>query len=202
MSELKPCPFCGSENIAVGSDKGTVYRRNTAFGDLTRSVPTVRWAYCVDCGCVAPAEKVNNFDGFYKPDEQEDALNRAISAWNRRAQPAACEIAEYAEDCKDCGFCAQLANEPLIDVCAMLEQAAQDMDDKCRQWQCVLQRVHDAGTFDQNSGLWVGVDKEREAKAQASFEAYRYALGVIDKIAEHVSNPYKFAHKPGGEQDG
>lgn len=88
MSELKPCPFCGSENIAVGSDKGTVYRRNTAFGDLTRSVPTVRWAYCVDCGCVAPAEKVNNFDGFYKPDEQEDALDRAISAWNRRAQPA------------------------------------------------------------------------------------------------------------------
>jgi hypothetical protein len=88
MSELKPCPFCGSENIAVGSDKGTVYRHNTAFGDLTRSVPTVRWAYCVDCGCVAPAEKVNNFDGFYKPDEQEDALNRAISAWNRRAQPA------------------------------------------------------------------------------------------------------------------
>ena len=88
MSELKSCPFCGSENIAVGSDKGTVYRRNTAFGDLTRSVPTVRWAYCVDCGCVAPAEKVNNFDGFYKPDEQEDALNRAISAWNRRAQPA------------------------------------------------------------------------------------------------------------------
>ena len=87
MIELLPCPFCGSENIAVGSDKGTVYRRNTAFGDLTRSVPTVRWAYCVDCGCVAPAEKVNNFDGFYKPDEQEDALNRAISAWNRRAQP-------------------------------------------------------------------------------------------------------------------
>ena len=115
MSDLKllPCPFCGSENIAAGSDKGTVYRHNTAFGDLTRSVPTVRWAYCVDCGCVAPAEKVNNFDGFYKPDEQEDALNRAISAWNRRAQPAACEIAEYAEDCKDCGFCAQPANEPL-----------------------------------------------------------------------------------------
>ena len=89
MSELKPCPFCGSENIAVGSDKGTVYRHNTAFGDLTRSVPTVRWAYCVDCGCVAPAEKVNNFDGFYKPDEQEDALNRAISAWNRRAEAEA-----------------------------------------------------------------------------------------------------------------
>ena len=57
--KLLNCPFCGGENIAVGSDKGTVYRHNTAFGDLTRSVPTVRWAYCVDCGCVAPAEKVN-----------------------------------------------------------------------------------------------------------------------------------------------
>ena len=116
MSELKPlpCPFCGSENIAVGSDKGTVYRHNTAFGDLTRSVPTVRWAYCVDCGCVAPAEKVNNFDGFYKPDEQEDALNRAISTWNRRVQPAnepltrdcveeapAADVAQVVR-CKDC----------------------------------------------------------------------------------------------------
>ena len=120
---------------------------------------------------------------------------------NRRAQPAACEIAEYAEDCKDCGFCAQPANEPLTKISEMLEQAAQDMDDKCRQWQCVLQRVHDTGTFDQNSGLWVGIDKEREAKAQANFEAYRYSLGVIDKIAEHVSNPYKSAHKPGGEQE-
>ena len=96
---------------------------------------------------------------------------------------------------------AQPANEPLTKISEMLEQAAQEMDDKCRQWQCVLQRVHDAGTFDQNSGLWVGIDKEREAKAQASFEAYRYALEVIDKIAEHVSNPYKSAHKPGGGQE-
>ena len=96
---------------------------------------------------------------------------------------------------------AQPANEPLTKISEMLEQAAQDMDDKCRQWQCVLQRVHDTGTFDQNSGLWVGIDKEREAKAQANFEAYRYSLGVIDKIAEHVSNPYKSAHKPGGEQE-
>jgi hypothetical protein len=88
IDKLRPCPFCGSERIAVGSDKGTVYRHNTAFGDLTRSVPTVRLAYCVDCGCVAPTEKVNNFDGFYKPDEQEDALNRAISTWNRRVQSA------------------------------------------------------------------------------------------------------------------
>lgn len=108
---------------------------------------------------------------------------------------------DYAEFIACLNRRAQPANEPLAKISEMLEQAAQDMNDKCRQWQCVLQRVHDAGTFDQNSGLWVGIDKEREAKAQASFEAYRYALEVIDKIAEHVSNPYKSAHKPGGEQD-
>ena len=112
-------------------------------------------------------------------DAEKVSQEEAIEAWNRRAQPA---------------------NEPLADISTMLEQAAQEMDDKCRQWQCVLQRVHDAGTFDQNSGLWVDIDKEREAKAQASFEAYRYTLGVIDKIAEHVSNSYKSDHKPGGEQ--
>ena len=105
--------------------------------------------------------------------------SEAEQKWNRRAQP----------------------DEPLNDIGELLESTAQDMDDKCRQWQCVLQRVHDAGTFDQNSGLWVGIDKEREAKAQASFETYRYALGAIDKIAELVSNSYKSAHKPGGEQD-
>ena len=169
-----PCPFCGSKNIAYGKYEHTAGRR-----------------YAIVCmNCMAEIDP-----GWAQ------SWGAVQELWNRRAQPAACEIAEYAEDCKDCGYCAQPANEPLIDVCAMLEQAAQDMDDKCRQWQCVLQRVHDAGTFDQNSGLWVGVDKEREAKAQASFEAYRYALGVIDKIAEHVSNPYKFAHKPGGEQE-
>ena len=174
MSELKPCPFCGNEYPMI--------TENSMGVQITCPVCQTKFR----CDCTAGHD--------YSKAE-------TIKRWNRRAQPAACEIAEYAEDCKDCGFCAQPANEPLIDVCAMLEQAAQDMDDKCRQWQCVLQRVHDAGTFDQNSGLWVGVDKEREAKAQASFEAYRYALGVIDKIAEHVSNPYKFAHKPGGEQE-
>ena len=152
MSELKPCPFCGSK----------------AHTPLIQSMWFVECDN-KDCGALM---------GF---DAEKVSQEEAISAWNRRAQPA---------------------NDHFVDVNKMIEQAAQDMDDKCRQWQCVLQRVHDAGTFDQNSGLWVGIDKERAAKAQASFEAYRYALGVIDKIAEHVSNPYKSVHKPGGEQDG
>ena len=135
---VRPCPFCGSENIAVGSDKGTVYRHNTAFGDLTRSVPTVRWAYCVDCGCVAPAERVNNFDGFYKPDEQEDALNRAISAWNRRAQPAngpltlkqpemvRCEDCKYFTDKGVCTFYSVFKNDG-----SYLSMQFMDDDDFC-----------------------------------------------------------------------
>ena len=43
--------------------------------------------------------------------DQFEKMREEISTL--RAQPAACEIAEYAEDCKDCGFCAQPANEPL-----------------------------------------------------------------------------------------
>ena len=51
-------------------------------------------------------------------DDQTEAFSAAYKAlyWIANdycAQPAACEIAEYIEDCKDRGFCTQLANEPL-----------------------------------------------------------------------------------------
>src|SRR5574344_1038545 len=84
MSELKPCPFCGGE----------------AHTSLIQSMWFVECDK-KDCGALL---------GF---DAEKVGKEEAITAWNRRAQPAACEIAEYAEDCKDCGFCAQLANEPL-----------------------------------------------------------------------------------------
>jgi len=83
-SILKPCPFCGSLEIAIGSDEGTVTRHNTAFGDLRRAVASARWAYCSECGCSGPGVKVNNYKGWYDEKEQADALERAIAAWNRR----------------------------------------------------------------------------------------------------------------------
>ena len=58
---------------------------------------TIYSAYCQKCG----AEII----GF---SEQE-----AISTWNRRAHPERCEIAEYAEGCDECGFCAKSENKPL-----------------------------------------------------------------------------------------
>ena len=84
MSELLNCPFCGSK----------------AHTSLIQSMWFVECDN-KDCGALM---------GF---DAEKVSQEEAISAWNRRTQPAACEIAEYAEDCKDCGFCAQPANEPL-----------------------------------------------------------------------------------------
>ena len=88
MSKLKPCPLCGGE---VKLDADDVYM------------------FCCDkCGAGITFAKV--FEDGTAGDCSED---ESVTAWNRRAQPVACEIAEYAEDCKDCGFCAQPANEPL-----------------------------------------------------------------------------------------
>jgi hypothetical protein len=70
-SILKPCPFCGSLEIAIGSD-------------LTRTVPSARWAYCRECGCWGPGVKVKNYKGWYDEKEQTDAFERAIDAWNGR----------------------------------------------------------------------------------------------------------------------
>jgi len=90
MSELKPCPFCGELPIQFVKDGLTQIRCNN----------TQCW--------IVPATS------FYTD------RKTAVEAWEERAQPAACEIAEYAEDCKDCGFCVQPANEPLT-----LEQVKQ-----------------------------------------------------------------------------
>jgi hypothetical protein len=68
---------------------------------------------------------------------------------NRRAQPAACEIAEYAEDCKDCGFCAQPANEPLT------KEELREMDGEpvyikyhtCGRWEIYQGFMHDHGLY-------------------------------------------------------
>lgn len=56
MAKLKPCPFCGSKNIA---DHG---KYNT-------------WINCIDCGAEGPIRGVE----LWKTKED------AIEAWNRRA---------------------------------------------------------------------------------------------------------------------
>jgi len=57
-----------------------------------------RYVGCLDCG--ARTEEAET-------DYAGSAYDKAIAAWNRRAQP--CDIQQYAESCADCGFC----NEPL-----------------------------------------------------------------------------------------
>lgn len=60
--ELKPCPFCGGENVAVYDDRGP------------------HFAMCEECHCAGPyVWRVN--------DEDDGAVERrAVDAWNRRAE--------------------------------------------------------------------------------------------------------------------
>ena len=85
-AKVRPCPFCGSTSIVIRSDEGTITRHNTAFGDITRSVASVRWANCRDCGCYGPYAKVNDYKGWINEKEQDDAFRRAVEAWNWRAK--------------------------------------------------------------------------------------------------------------------
>ena len=61
MSELKPCPFCSGESIVVKTAK------------------CGRYIVCWDCGC-----RTEDFETDYAG----TARDKAVAAWNRRAQPA------------------------------------------------------------------------------------------------------------------
>ena len=61
MSELKPCPFCGGESVVVKTAK------------------CGRYIVCWDCGC-----RTEDFETDYAG----TARDKAVAAWNRRAQPA------------------------------------------------------------------------------------------------------------------
>lgn len=58
MTELKPCPFCGSKKIRESVD-GTLDFNNCLW-------------YCEDCGADGP----NN-----------NSIDESLNAWNRRASP-------------------------------------------------------------------------------------------------------------------
>lgn len=57
MAELKECPFCGSENVAISPYDGA------------------KTVVCMDCLCTTAAYRGGN------------AESNAIAAWNRRAAP-------------------------------------------------------------------------------------------------------------------
>lgn len=57
MEELKPCPFCGGENVAISPYDGA------------------KAIICMDCLCQSASYREDN------------ALENAVSAWNRRAAP-------------------------------------------------------------------------------------------------------------------
>ena len=69
MSELKPCPFCGSHNVSMA--KGASWIAKKYRGNI-------RAVCCADCGV---------FGGVFNllALTQEEAEKRAIDSWNRRA---------------------------------------------------------------------------------------------------------------------
>lgn len=91
----------------------------------------------------------------------------------------------YQQKCRDI---AELEAEnatlkkAISEISQKLNATESQIDDKCRQWQCVLQRVYDAGSFDKNSGLWKGIDESKKEKAQSHFAAYKECLDMIMKI--------------------
>lgn len=78
MSNLKPCPFCGSNDIRFSAKTSTTYRSRT-----------YRFAmYCYDCNCYG-ARVLWNHDGKtprYEIDKTPEFRQWAENAWNRRAE--------------------------------------------------------------------------------------------------------------------
>lgn len=72
MAELKPCPFCGSTNL-IASD--TVKHK---VSNGVKFPERVAFVECMTCSAAA---------GFYTTKEYgvKIALEKAIEAWNRRA---------------------------------------------------------------------------------------------------------------------
>ena len=69
MSELKPCPFCGSDKVKV---------LNGASWMIEKYRGKVRSVTCLECG-------VNGGIFTMVSLTEKQAVNRAIKSWNRRA---------------------------------------------------------------------------------------------------------------------
>lgn len=73
MEKMKPCPFCGSENIGVKDSIISREMGNDCPCSSTRRV----WAYCRYCGCEG-----RKHTGSFVYDEE--IIAAATEAWNRR----------------------------------------------------------------------------------------------------------------------
>lgn len=69
MSELKPCPFCGSDYIVIGNPYPTQFY--TEPSGMPQEEKTLFWVRCNNCFA-----KTANYDKY----------ETAIEAWNRRAE--------------------------------------------------------------------------------------------------------------------
>ena len=78
MTEILPCPFCGSTNL-VGSLDGGICMDHEEFDAPAGVVATL---YCDDCGCRLQAKVL--------PEEMpyENANELVAKKWNRRAAVA------------------------------------------------------------------------------------------------------------------
>ena len=73
MESLKPCPFCGSDDIAI---KEKVLERKMGNDGPCSAIKRV-WAYCQRCECEG---RKRTIEAVY----DEEVLAAATEAWNRR----------------------------------------------------------------------------------------------------------------------
>lgn len=73
MSEMKPCPFCGSTKLKIDS------KRTFGYGGKYHCSVTVR---CSKCHARSPVVGIEMPVGRY--DEREICEEKVIEAWNRR----------------------------------------------------------------------------------------------------------------------
>ena len=77
--ELKPCPFCGSEDISMG---GIPIHNECAWGNPNE----MHWAVgCRRCGG-AMLVRMSNYDGFDDLPTATEASRIATERWNKRAR--------------------------------------------------------------------------------------------------------------------
>ena len=76
MTELKPCPFCGSTNLVGSLDVGNCMDHE----DCGAPVGVVATLHCDECGCQIQA-KVPLEDA-----RSADANAKVFEKWNRRAE--------------------------------------------------------------------------------------------------------------------